>query len=482
MPHHLNWTQPQPLLVDAAIELSRGQEDRGGACLAAAENILDRLPADADIPSRFAAAVIRLVLSRRTGDLEAATAAAARTAALLDAVPPDMLTRHPEVHAQVLCGRGAVEFWSGHLDAAAATFDAAMAAARAADSGTERAECVGYLALLEALRGRLNQAAQLAADATCLPENSGDGLMEPVSSAAEVALACVYTERNELSLARGRLKRADEMLRAHPDRLISAVACLVAGRHSLAEGRAAAVPEVVGRARQGWSPPPWLDHRLRLLESWACAAASDTDSAVELAVNCDPASRLDAAVALAHAWLAAGDPQAARQALGSASARGAAPDWVRVESCLAEAQLSYGSGDSGPGRRSLEHALRLAKPERLRLPFALQRAWIRPVMLLDPELAQAYRQVLEPGLVSRANGAAQRHVDGHAAPLIVERLSGREREVLEHVSAMLSTAEIADEMYISVNTVKTHLKSIYRKLAATHRGEAVRRARMLELL
>jgi len=37
-------------------------------------------------------------------------------------------------------------------------------------------------------------------------------------------------------------------------------------------------------------------------------------------------------------------------------------------------------------------------------------------------------------------------------------------------------------MYISVDTVKTHLKSIYRKLAATHRGEAVRRARQLDLI
>jgi LuxR family transcriptional regulator, maltose regulon positive regulatory protein len=37
-------------------------------------------------------------------------------------------------------------------------------------------------------------------------------------------------------------------------------------------------------------------------------------------------------------------------------------------------------------------------------------------------------------------------------------------------------------MYISLNTVKTHLKSIYRKLAATHRGEAVRRARQLDLI
>ena len=45
-----------------------------------------------------------------------------------------------------------------------------------------------------------------------------------------------------------------------------------------------------------------------------------------------------------------------------------------------------------------------------------------------------------------------------------------------HVAGMLNTAEVASEMYISVNTVKTHLKNIYRKLAAAHRSEAVRRA------
>jgi LuxR family maltose regulon positive regulatory protein len=47
---------------------------------------------------------------------------------------------------------------------------------------------------------------------------------------------------------------------------------------------------------------------------------------------------------------------------------------------------------------------------------------------------------------------------------------------------MLSTAEIAAEMYISVNTVKSHLRSVYRKLSAAHRNEAVRRARQLHLI
>jgi LuxR family maltose regulon positive regulatory protein len=54
--------------------------------------------------------------------------------------------------------------------------------------------------------------------------------------------------------------------------------------------------------------------------------------------------------------------------------------------------------------------------------------------------------------------------------------------VLLHVSGMLNTVEVANEMYISVNTVKTHLRNIYRKLAAANRSEAVRRARTLQLI
>ena len=67
-------------------------------------------------------------------------------------------------------------------------------------------------------------------------------------------------------------------------------------------------------------------------------------------------------------------------------------------------------------------------------------------------------------------------------PVITERLSHREREVLELLSGMLTTDEIASELYVSVNTVKTHVRSILRKLGAARRGEAVRRARELRLL
>ena len=67
-----------------------------------------------------------------------------------------------------------------------------------------------------------------------------------------------------------------------------------------------------------------------------------------------------------------------------------------------------------------------------------------------------------------------------ASPPVV--LTDRERAVLRFLATGMSTAEIAGELCVSVNTVKTHLAAIYRKLPARKRREAVTRARELELL
>ncbi|MGW6532039.1 LuxR C-terminal-related transcriptional regulator [Streptomyces venezuelae] len=73
--------------------------------------------------------------------------------------------------------------------------------------------------------------------------------------------------------------------------------------------------------------------------------------------------------------------------------------------------------------------------------------------------------------------------DGHGtADVAVERLTAREEDVLGRLSQMMTTEEIAEDLYLSVNTVKTHLKSVYRKLSVSRRSAAVRRARELQLL
>jgi LuxR family maltose regulon positive regulatory protein len=485
MPLDLVRTQPQPLLVIAAMELPDAEGQSCAHSLTAAEGILAALPPDDEIPARLGAAMIRLALSRRTGDLDTATAAAARAAALLGRLPESLLALRPEFRAQVLSSCGAAELRAGRVDEAVATFKAGAAAAAAAGSPCERADCLAYLALVAALCGRLSRAAELAEEAIQATQDGCDGPPEHYAPAASIALASVYLDRNEIPQAHVQLRLAEAALRVSPDKLIGAVACLVAARRRLAEGRAPAAAELIGRARQGWSPPDWLEHQLTLLESRACAAAGDVQAAVAAARRAHPASRPDAAAALARAWLAADDYQAARQALDTAAeASATVPEQACLEEWLVDARLCYVTGDSARGRRSLEHALRLGRPEQFRLPFALERTWIQMVLRRDPDLAHAYGELLEPGLASSALARIppQQALTGQAAPLIIEPLTEREREALQHLSEMLSTAEIATEMYISVNTVKSHLRSIYRKLSAAHRNEAVRRARQLELI
>jgi LuxR family transcriptional regulator, maltose regulon positive regulatory protein len=72
--------------------------------------------------------------------------------------------------------------------------------------------------------------------------------------------------------------------------------------------------------------------------------------------------------------------------------------------------------------------------------------------------------------------------DRSGPPPITQALSLREHDVLQTASEMLTTAEIAEELYVSVNTVKSQVRSILRKLGVTRRGAAVRRARELQLL
>ncbi len=67
MPHGRAWAGPQPHLICAAVALSAGRAESCAAALDVAEGILARLPADQEITSRLAAAIIRLTSSLRTG-------------------------------------------------------------------------------------------------------------------------------------------------------------------------------------------------------------------------------------------------------------------------------------------------------------------------------------------------------------------------------------------------------------------------------
>ena len=102
MPANPEGVQPQLRLVAAAIELASGADAAGGTSLRAAESMLEHLPAHDEIPARLAAALIRMALCRRTGDLDSVAAASARAETLLAEIPESLLARRPSVRAQLL--------------------------------------------------------------------------------------------------------------------------------------------------------------------------------------------------------------------------------------------------------------------------------------------------------------------------------------------------------------------------------------------
>ena len=191
------------------------------------------------------------------------------------------------------------------------------------------------------------------------------------NSAALTALAWAHLEHNELSEARSRLTQARAALSASPDKLLSAVACLAAATGDLAEGHPGAAAEMAAKARCGWSVPPWLEHRLTLVESHACAAAGDIRAALAAAERSGRDNSPEAAVTLARAWAAAGDGGNATRALAPALAAGrGAPERVQLQAWLVDARLSYDSGDHARGRRSL--AVRAAARRTRAAPAAVR--------------------------------------------------------------------------------------------------------------
>jgi LuxR family transcriptional regulator, maltose regulon positive regulatory protein len=157
-------------------------------------------------------------------------------------------------------------------------------------------------------------------------------------------------------------------------------------------------------------------------------------------------------------------------------AAAAGPSGPLVAAWLLDAVAAHALGDPPRVSRSLERALALAAPEGFRQRFASAPA--RPLLAAHLGQPTAYRPFVSRLLDT--SPPPQPHVAGPA--VLVETLSERERVVLRFLPSRLSAAEIADELYLSVHTVKTHVRHVYRKLQATNRREAVDQARVLKLL
>jgi LuxR family maltose regulon positive regulatory protein len=154
-----------------------------------------------------------------------------------------------------------------------------------------------------------------------------------------------------------------------------------------------------------------------------------------------------------------------------------APDDLRavVRHHLRRFAVLDAGGDNRAARTALTEAVAAARGDRLRWPF-----------LEVPSALRAVRHgaVPAPWLAGDAlwETAVRLWPVLHAGDALPEPLTPAERAVLVYLPGRMKNQQIAAEMYLSVNTIKTHVASIYRKLGVTERNEAVARAEELGLL
>jgi LuxR family transcriptional regulator, maltose regulon positive regulatory protein len=204
---------------------------------------------------------------------------------------------------------------------------------------------------------------------------------------------------------------------------------------------------------------------------------------------------------LAAATFAAGDLDGARRWVAGAEVlrmeQSLDEYWMGSMASAVAGQLAADAGDLEPARERLERAVVLARrgasrPEQI---YALSALAPVQATLGDRDGAAAtlrsarlvLRDSPSPGMFAHLLDDAERRLRGKPAPsspavAVVDELSSREMSVLRLLGSELSVAQIGDELYISRNTVKTHVRGIYRKLDADGRAAAVARAKELGLL
>ena len=221
--------------------------------------------------------------------------------------------------------------------------------------------------------------------------------------------------------------------------------------------------------------PELLRQRLDQLEIRCRLALGDLEGATVISNSITPALRTTEI--LGRLDLCAGRPNRAESRLSAAPDR-SHPTPAEIERLvlLARAQLQLGKRPKAAD--TLRRAVEQGRPD----------DHIRVFVDHGPELLSLLR-----GLAGRYPDTYLAQVVDHAQQIptpsgnepstqIVEPLTGREREVLGHLPSHLTQREIAANMYVSLNTVKTHSKAVYRKLGAGSRAQAVQLARQHRLL
>ncbi|HET9507774.1 MAG TPA: LuxR C-terminal-related transcriptional regulator [Gaiellaceae bacterium] len=428
---------------------------------------------------------VRAALARLDGDYQLLETVASELAEAPAGGGFDATARTAAQSAFALAHLGAATSARGDPAEAESLLGAALELSRRTGLRGLAATVLSDLALLEGGRGRLRRSVELANEVVEDSEPGGLSVGTPLAG-AELALGWAHLLWDDLAAAARHLDRAATAAAAAGDRTgrlaAAALLALVRGAQGPREA-AAALVELRGRTRDldAWQPPQALAPVLETAEARLLVARGDLESAQSALERASARAGESAAIAVLRARLslAEGAPEDALDALERWPEERLTHLGLRIEALVLTAVARHALHDDHRAGEALEQALALAGPNSHRRPFLdcgsavqvlLQQRirWGTAHRSFVGELLAAYRRRAPNVVVTRA--------------ALLEPLSGREQSVLRFLPTLMSNAEIAGELFVTSNTVKTHLKSIYRKLGVSRRRDAVERARALELL
>ena len=474
--------EPAAAVVRAALALTSGDTSTFGEEIDRARRAQpDGSPHEKAID--LAVAVLVALRARFSDDpREAEVLARAAQEALGDAANRSKVQAHPELTALVLAAKGIAAARQGHLELAEEAFQAGAGAAVEAGADPLLVECLGYLAILACCSGDLDRATSLASRGLRVAADAGIPVADR-SAAAQASLAYVDMERFDLRAATEHVRSAERSDFILGDPVPRTFLRIATSRLQVAQGDRAGALAAVSQAASGVvDQQSWLAERLRLELAHLEVTLDHPESALlEIESLAEGGMAAEAALVAAEAKLKMGDDAGAIELLAVACGD-QSPVAVRTLAWLVECGRQIRAGAPGRARDALGNALRIAAPTRLRRPFHEAPAPVRHLLVGDPKLVADHGWLFEVGgrSMPRVPRRAPAAVEHRVAP--VESLTPKELEVLGHLAEMLTTEEIAASMYISVNTVRTHVRNILRKLGVSRRNAAVRVARELELI
>jgi DNA-binding CsgD family transcriptional regulator len=346
-----------------------------------------------------------------------------------------------------------------------------------------RSRFLGPLAHVEALQGDLRRAERHAELVRSGPSDphGGSGHAHALLAEAWVAL-----ERADFHGARLHLDTLDDVVHGR-DPWLATSHVLLDAKLSIALGTPEAAIRLLAAREPAVRSTDWLSELLTVVRAEALIASGEPQRAMALLTPVPEHAVVEAMVMAALARRMIGDVRGALAVLSRAvTDLDHAPLAVQVEAWLLEARMAEDQQRPERARLLTDRALRSATGEGMRRAVMRDGGWLRRTVERDAGLMRKHREFL--ATCSEEDDGTTWRPASVAPPLGVDAdqfrpslLTEREGQVLQLLAQMNSTEEIAAALFVSTNTVKTHLKGIFGKLGVNRRVDAVRRGRSLDL-